>query len=313
MVRKRPLFQLTSCRVGTSRNGVIWFLLPLPFPYRSFPHLNSVPSSSSTAGRFLFSFYSVALFILTPFFFVARLSSCLLFARWELSQLPGLRRLDLAGLVKVDDEVLKALASTLSLSHVDLSRYSSPATAVVKGCLEPHILETRHKQGEHIETSPLLRVAIAPIKLLGRFHREHGAMYPPACVLGTDCGSLEISYFGANEDPAWHVPPEQATPDFANSNPSCFRRPCPRPFPVPRDDPTPTVTRSTKSAPRFRGRCVGAGPYEPGAGVHFAARDRRSRRRGRPSAVRRLSQAATRQRVDDARDGAGASPARCEG
>lgn len=40
-----------------------------------------------------------------------------------MSQLRGLRRLDLAGLAKVDDEVVKALASTLSLSHVDLSRY----------------------------------------------------------------------------------------------------------------------------------------------------------------------------------------------
>lgn len=37
-------------------------------------------------------------------------------------QFPSLSRLDLAGLVKVDDDVLKALASTLSLSHIDLSR-----------------------------------------------------------------------------------------------------------------------------------------------------------------------------------------------
>jgi len=43
---------------------------------------------------------------------------------WEMRQLPSLRRLDLAGLVKVDDLVLKTLASTLSLSHIDLSRYT---------------------------------------------------------------------------------------------------------------------------------------------------------------------------------------------
>ncbi|CAM9509743.1 unnamed protein product, partial [Ectocarpus sp. 13 AM-2016] len=35
---------------------------------------------------------------------------------------PSLRRLDMAGLVKVDDDVLRALASTLSLTHIDLSR-----------------------------------------------------------------------------------------------------------------------------------------------------------------------------------------------
>ncbi|CAN0373693.1 unnamed protein product [Ectocarpus sp. 12 AP-2014] len=35
---------------------------------------------------------------------------------------PSLRRLDLAGLVKVDDDVLRALASTLSLTHIDISR-----------------------------------------------------------------------------------------------------------------------------------------------------------------------------------------------
>ncbi|CAB1117142.1 unnamed protein product [Ectocarpus sp. CCAP 1310/34] len=35
---------------------------------------------------------------------------------------PSLRRLDLAGLVKVDDDVLRALSSTLSLTHIDISR-----------------------------------------------------------------------------------------------------------------------------------------------------------------------------------------------
>ncbi|CAM9999207.1 unnamed protein product, partial [Hapterophycus canaliculatus] len=35
---------------------------------------------------------------------------------------PGLRKLDLADLVKVDDDVLKALVWTLSLTHIDLSR-----------------------------------------------------------------------------------------------------------------------------------------------------------------------------------------------
>ncbi|CAM9806909.1 unnamed protein product, partial [Ectocarpus sp. 12 AP-2014] len=35
---------------------------------------------------------------------------------------PSLRRLDLAGLAKVDDDVLRALASTLSLTHIDISR-----------------------------------------------------------------------------------------------------------------------------------------------------------------------------------------------
>ncbi|CAM9127636.1 unnamed protein product [Scytosiphon promiscuus] len=38
------------------------------------------------------------------------------------TQFPGLKKLDLAGLVKVDHAVLKALALTLSLTHVDLSR-----------------------------------------------------------------------------------------------------------------------------------------------------------------------------------------------
>ncbi|CAM9107304.1 unnamed protein product [Pylaiella littoralis] len=38
------------------------------------------------------------------------------------TKFPSLSRLDLASLVKVDDDVLKALASTLSLSHIDLSR-----------------------------------------------------------------------------------------------------------------------------------------------------------------------------------------------
>lgn len=42
--------------------------------------------------------------------------------RFMLRQFPGLKKLDLAGLVKVDHAVLKDLAWTLSLTHIDLSR-----------------------------------------------------------------------------------------------------------------------------------------------------------------------------------------------
>ncbi|CAM9401446.1 unnamed protein product [Ectocarpus fasciculatus] len=42
---------------------------------------------------------------------------------------PSLRRLDLAGLVKVDDDVLRALASTLSLTHIDISSRAHRVTA----------------------------------------------------------------------------------------------------------------------------------------------------------------------------------------
>lgn len=68
-----------------------------------------------------------------------------------------------------------------------------------------------------------------------------------------------------------------------------------------------------KSAPRVRSWGVGAGPCEPGAGVRFASRDRRPCRWGHPSAVRPLPEAPTHQRVDDARDRAGSSPARRQG
>lgn len=100
--------------------GELYLLVVLPpsssrFPFPSLP--------------FLFPFFffrsPTAIYIFCD---LLRFSSCCsrrvcLACCLETSQLPSLRRLDLAGLVKVDDEVLKALAATLSLSRVDLSRY----------------------------------------------------------------------------------------------------------------------------------------------------------------------------------------------
>lgn len=144
----------------------------LPVQYRSFPHLNSVPSSSSTAGRFLFSFFSVAFFFRRSALVVP--TFCLL----GIEPAPWLEE---AGSGRSGESRRRSSEG----SRVDALPLSRRPIQVLfacyccsKGCLKPHILETRHKQGEHIETSPLLRVAIAPIKLLGRFHREHGRCTP---------------------------------------------------------------------------------------------------------------------------------------
>ena len=44
----------------------------------------------------------------------------------RVTQFPGLRRLDLGGLDCINDNTLKAIASTLSLTHIDLSRLVTP-------------------------------------------------------------------------------------------------------------------------------------------------------------------------------------------
>ncbi|CBJ29837.1 Hypothetical leucine rich repeat protein [Ectocarpus siliculosus] len=98
---------------------------------------------------------------------------------------PSLRRLDLAGLVKVDDDVLRALASTLSLTHIDISRFHGN----IRDVLDRHHPESRCPRHAHT-ANPRLPTHGAPQPGLVR-HRAHRVSVSGVSALAV--GSPELA------------------------------------------------------------------------------------------------------------------------